>query len=73
MKLELGEDVELYLQTFAAMTENEVRRCTRARLPTEGERLLFDDLSRGCSKGTVDLVAARAVIRVKTLGSACTK
>jgi hypothetical protein len=65
MKLEPIGDVEVYLRTFAAMTENDVRRWVHARLLTRGERTVFDDLSRGCSKETIDLVAARAILRAK--------
>ena len=73
MKLEAIEDVEIYLRAFAAMTEGDVRRWVHAWLPTPGERLVFDDLSRGCSKETVDLVAARALLRAKISGVVCTR
>jgi hypothetical protein len=73
MKLEPIGDVEVYLRTFAAMTENDARRWIHARLPTRGERVVFDDLSRGCSKETIDLVAARATLRAKIDGPLCTR
>jgi hypothetical protein len=73
MKLEAIEDVEIYLRTFAAMTEGDVRRWVHTWLPTPAERLVFDDLSRGCSKETVDLVAARALVRAKIGGAVCTR
>lgn len=62
------DGVDEFRALFETMTEEQVRLWARALLPNLGERLLFDELTRGGTKPETDLVAAQALVRVRIYG-----